>query len=426
MEKILLLQNRHWEKERYPGLIQRDIVTTLIKRLSMKEVQVLLGVRRGGKSSVFRLLINHLIEDVDPLQILYINLDDPFFSDVWNDPKLLYAVIETAERLTDSQPAYLFIDEIQNVRGWERFIKSIYDTGQFKKIFITGSNSSLLKGTYARLLSGRYIADYVFPFSFREILDYNGIVTYKDLLANSPKVLRLLDDMLRYGSFPEVWKTGDPALKRDLLVNYYETIILKDCIANNAIRDVRTFKELAFYMVSNIGGMYSYNSLARSINSNENTVKGFINIIEDSFLFTEIKNFSYKLKMQATGKKKCYCVDNGLINAVSFMFSENRGRLFENLVFTEFLKNGYKDIYFFHNKKECDFIIKKERQMMAVQVVYEINSQNRKRELDGLSSAMERFNIPRGYIITFNQEEKISKDITIMPFWKIYKEILKR
>ncbi len=424
MEKIILAQNKHWRDIKYSGLVPRHITQALINKLPLKEINVLLGIRRSGKSSVFKLLINHLIDHIEPTEILYINLDDPYFSEIWNDPKSFYSIIETAEKLSGIKPRYLFFDEIQNVKGWEKFIKSIYDSEQFKKIFITGSSSSLLTGTYARLLSGRYIADYVHPFSLKELLEYKGITSYKELVDNTPSVMRLVDEMLLHGSFPEVFKTESAELKRDILLNYYDTIVLKDCIANNSIRDIRTFKEVAFYGISNIGCIYSYNSVARAVDSNENTVKEFIQIHEDSFLFQEVRNFSYKLRVQAKGKKKCYCVDNGLISAISFKFSENKGRLFENLVFTEFLKNSYKEIYFYRDQKECDFIMKKGRNIIAVQVVYTLDGNNRKREIEGLKTAMEKLNIPRGIIITFNQQEMASASISVIPFWKIYEEVL--
>lgn len=146
MDKILLAQNKHWRGEPYEGLINRRALSSLLKKLHLKEIQVLLGVRRSGKSSIFKLLINHLAQNVDPGKILYLNLDDPYYAEVWKDPKTLYSILETAEKLTAAKIEYIFLDEIQNVRDWEKFIKSVYDSERFAKIFITGSNSSLLKG----------------------------------------------------------------------------------------------------------------------------------------------------------------------------------------------------------------------------------------------------------------------------------------
>lgn len=422
MEKALILHNRHWNNEKYPDLFHRHIFDPIFKKLKLKEVHVLLGIRRSGKSTLFKLLINRLSEQVDPKGILYVNLDDPFFSDVWKDSKELYRVIETAEKLTGSKIKFLFLDEIQNVMGWEKFVKSVYDAGAFKKIFITGSNSSLLKGDYAKLLSGRYITDSVYPLSFKECLTNNGIKSYLDLVSNKPKVLGLLDDLLYNGSFPEVFKIKEPDLKRELLLNYYETIILKDCIANHNIRDIKTFKELSYYLISNISAPYSYNSLARAVKGNENTVKDFIDILEDSFLLKEVRNFSYSLKTQSKAKKKVYCIDNSFMNIVSFKFSENRGKLLENLVYTELLKSGYSEVYFYNEYKECDFVLKKGKDLIAVQVSYELGESNRERETDGLLSTMRKLEVPKGYIITYDTEGTINENALVVPFWKFYAE----
>lgn len=423
MEKALITQNRHWNNEKYPHLFSRNLLASITKKMRAKEIHVLLGVRRSGKSTLFKLLINHLLEKADPLNILYVNLDDPFFSEVWNDARDLYRVVETAEKITKKKIKYLLLDEVQNVNGWEKFVKSAYDADIFKKIFITGSNSSLLKGNYARLLSGRYITDYVYPLSFQEILNAQGIHSYKDLITSKPKVLGILDDILLYGSFPEVFKTEDRDLKREILLNYYETIIFKDCIANHNVRDIKTFKELAFYLVSNISSLYSYNSLARAVKSNENTVREFINILEDSFLMSEVKNFSYSIKAQSRSKKKAYCIDNSFLNTISFKFSDNKGKLLENLVYTELLKNGLGEVYFYQENKECDFILKQGKRLYAIQVSYEVGASNFEREMEGLRSAMKKLNIQRGYIITYDTEMQLDEKTAMVPFWKIYEEI---
>jgi predicted AAA+ superfamily ATPase len=422
MEKALIAQNRHWNSEKYPNLFSRSLLASITKKMQAKEVHVLLGVRRSGKSTLFKLLINYLLEKADPLAILYVNLDDPFFSEVWRDAKELYRVVETSEKITKKKIKYLLLDEVQNINGWERFVKSAYDADIFKKIFITGSNSSLLKGNYARLLSGRYITDYVYPLSFQEILNAQGIHSYKDLISAKPRVLGILDDILLYGSFPEVFKTEDRDLKREILLNYYETIIFKDCIANHNVRDIKTFKELAFYLISNISSLYSYNSLARAVKSNENTVREFVNILEDSFLMFEVKNFSYSIKTQSRSKKKIYCIDNSFLNTISFKFSDNKGKLLENLVFTEFLKNNFEEVYFYQENKECDFILKQGKKLYAIQVSYEVGASNLEREMEGLRSAMKKLNIQRGYIITYDTEMQLDEKISMVPFWKIYEE----
>lgn len=421
LEMLLALQNPHWSGKRYAEQFRRDLLPVLIRKLDLKEIQVLLGVRRSGKSTLFKLMINHLVQQgVNPHSILYLNLDDPVFVEVWKSAKRLYSVIETVEKLTGTKPAYLFLDEVQNIEAWEQFVKSTYDSEFFKKIFVTGSNSSLLKSDYATLLSGRYLLDNVMPLSLKEIFINEGIITPLDYIQKKASVLRITELFLAYGGFPEVWKNKDLELKREQLIGYYETILLKDCIANHKIRETKKLQDLSLYLLTNNAVSYSYNSLAKIIGSNENTIKEFIHLLEDSFLLREVKHFSYSLKAQSNAYKKTYCVDNGMIYAVSLRFSENRGRLLENHVYNELLKMGYKDIYYYNNQKECDFIIKFEKTIIALQVTYELNQKNYDREINGLSAAMQELSIQQGYIITFNEQEQvIEHNIRVIPVWKL-------
>jgi len=419
MDSILAIQNRHWKSERYGDLIERKSLREILHRSALKEIQVLTGMRRSGKSSIFRLLINELMSQMDPQSILYANLDDPFFYELWKDPRQLYVLLENSEKLTGKKVRYLFLDEVQNVSGWEKFVKSLYDNDIVDRIYISGSNSNLLTGEYATLLSGRYVKTLLYPLSLREIFNHRKIRSSLEIVDSKADVFRLIEDVIKFGSFPEVYKTDDPLLKRDLLISYYETILLKDCISLRMIRDRRTFSSLAHYLVSNNGALFSYNSLAGVVGSNENTVKDYIEILEDSFLFRELRSFSYSLKTSMKSRKKMYCLDNGIPGALSFSFSENRGRLFENMVHSELVKNGYEEVFFFSGNKECDFIVKKDNEFIAVQATVTLDDNNRKRELDGLNAAMSVHGLKTGYIVTLDREEVINSSVSAIPVWSI-------
>ena len=335
MNNVLISQNKHWEK-RYEKLYKREIFQKLVKNFSLKHIQVLQGIRRSGKSSLFKLLINELCLQIDPLEILYINLDDPFFMKYSNEPTGFYEIIQTAKKLTQKNIKYLFLDEVQAINGWEKFVKSVYDSEEFTKIFITGSNSSLLNSQFATLLSGRYISTKVYPLSFSEILEINGIDNFLKLNKELPKVLKLVDDMMNYGSFVEVYELKDE-FKREVLSTYYETILLKDCVANNQIRDIKSFKELSFYALTNLTSLYSYISLSKVLKINDKSVKDYISFLENCYLFSELKLFSYSLKEQINNKKQLYLSDNGFIS-LGCTFSSIYGMLMDNLGFTEIQK----------------------------------------------------------------------------------------
>jgi len=418
MDRIILQQNSHWKKGEYLNIYDRNIMKKVIKRFALKEIMVFMGVRRSGKSTIFKLIINHLMKSVNGKQILYINFDDPYFTEMYKNAKKIYDIIDIAEKLTEQKVRYLLLDEIQNIEHWEKFVKSIYDSESFDKIFITGSNSSLVKGEYASLISGRYIINEVYPFSFNEILEINNIKDYFDLIEKKPAALMLLDDYLKYGGFPEILKHTDKDLKRELIVSYFETIILKDCIIRGKIRDIKKFNELLHYIISNIGALYSYKSLSKAVGCSDMSVKEFIINIENSFLIFETSCFSPSVKKQIRNKKKIYCIDNGFLWNVSFRISSNTGILLENLVYSELMKRNIK-LYFYNEKNECDFVFQDNDGYKLIQVCFEINDNNRSREISGLITAMKKFKVNKGTVITYNQEKQLD-NISILPFWKYF------
>jgi predicted AAA+ superfamily ATPase len=320
-----------------------------------------------------------------------------------------------SEKLTGVKVQYLFLDEVQNVKAWEKFVKAIYDNEVVKKIFITGSNSSLLDGEYATLLSGRYIQDRVTAPSFSEILNIRGIKSRFELIDRKVEALKIVDEMMMFGSFFEVLQ--EPSHKREIILSYYETIIFKDCIANNNLRDAKTFKEVVNFLVSNSGNLYSYNSISKALGINDNSIKEYIRVVEDAYMAQEIKQYSYSLKEQVKSKKKLYINDNGILAQTAFKFSKDYGKNFENLVYTELIKGGY-EIYFHNKDFECDFIVKKDEKLVAIQVCYELTRENRERERSGLLKL--KLNLDEKILLTYNQNETESENIKIVAFWDYF------
>ena len=417
MEKLLISQNLHWKQE-YKEVYNREIVKKIIDRLDMPHIEALQGIRRSGKSTIFKLLINYLSKSIDSKKILFVNLDDPYFIPFSSDATKFHTIIETAEKLTQTKIEYLFLDEVQSIEGWERYVKSAYDSQSFKKIFITGSNASFLDGELSKLLTGRYLSSKVYPFSFRELLEISGINSYFELIEQKPMVLNLLDNMLQNSSFIEVFKAKDE-YKRELIKSYYDAVILKDCISNNQVRDTKNFKKLSFYLLNNTTSLFSYNKIAKAIGISDLSVKEYIGYLEESFIIQELKQYYFSVKKQLSSKKKIYIIDNGFL-LLNFKFSSNLGKLLENLVFSELIKNGF-EVYFYNKDFECDFIAIKENKKIALQVAYELNEQNRTREINGLKKLP--FDVDKKYIITYNQEESLSDNIKVISFWKFFYEI---
>jgi predicted AAA+ superfamily ATPase len=240
-----------------------------------------------------------------------------------------------------------------------------------------------------------------------------------DLVSQTPKVLRLFDDCLEWGCFPEIKALKHNDIKSNLLKSYFDSIIMKDCVLRHSIADVAMFKKLLLYSVSNAGTVFSYKSLGTAIGSNENTVKKYMNILNDSYVIQGVSNFAFSLKEHARHSHKIYAADAGLMNAGSYRFWDNRAKLFENFVFNELQKQKSEEITFSNNGGECDFLVKNGLDYRAFQVCYELTKENRKREYAGFNKIPEQINLKRKIILTYNQEERID-DIEVMPVWKYF------
>ena len=421
MESTFLRLNKHWNEGKYKSLHTRSLVGKLLKRKSLPHIQILTGIRRSGKSTIFRLMINDLLaEGVNPKEIFLLNVDEPIFTPLWNNASDIYKVIEIAEKLTSVKVKYLFLDEIQQIKNWELFAKGAYDTKQFNKIYITGSNSDLLQNKFATLLSGRYFADTVRPFSFKEILNLHNFQDKLSLLSRKVEVLRLLDQYMEWGSFPEIILNDlDAEVKAELLKSYYESIVLKDCIVYNQVRDAGLFHRLLHYALSNITSLFFYSSIGKAIKSNENTTRSYLSYAVQSYVIADISNFSFSLKEENRPQHKVYAIDNGLTNVVGFSFSPRNGILLENLVYNELVNNGYTEITFARKSGECDFIARKDDEYHAFQVCYELTSQNQDREVAGLRSLANTIQLATQTIITYNQSSVID-DIRVVPFWELF------
>jgi predicted AAA+ superfamily ATPase len=421
MESTLLRLNKHWNGEKYHPLQSRVLIESLKKKKDLPHIQVLIGIRRSGKSTIFRLLINDLLDSsVNPKEILLLSLDEPVFTSLWNDVSELYKVIETAEKITAVKVKYLFLDEIQQVKDWELFAKGAYDTQRFNKIYITGSNSDLLQHHFATLLSGRYFANTVRPLSLKELFLVHGFTDKYTALSRRPELFHLIDQYLEWGGFPEIaLNTMDESVKIELLNNYYESIVLKDCIVYNQVRDNMLFQRLLYFIISNAGTPFRYSSLAKAVKSNESTVRNYLAYAHGSYVISDITNFSFSLKEDARPLHKVYGIDTGIINTVGFRFMKQNAKLLENAVYNELVNNGYEAISFVRQNNECDFIAQKNGEFHAFQVCYELTPLNQSREISGFNVFGNELQLSSKTILTYNQEDCID-NIPVIPFWQFF------
>ncbi len=412
-------QNPWWFGKPFnTGIDRLQWYPKLIKYLLTKEILLLTGARRTGKSTLAYQVIKNLLDsNVPPEAILFINLDEPLFQSKSKDPAYLTEIIEYHLALKKPSTLYLFIDEIQNYDYWVQTIKTLFDTTTNIKIILTGSTSSLLKKEISTRLSGRYFSISVHPLSFSEYLSFNNV--HKPTTVEK---LQYFNNYLEFGAYPRVVLESDNELKQEILRNYFQTIYLKDIIYPNNLRNNRDVFDLLYFIISNIAKPFSYSKIAKTLNITNETVKEYISCVEDSYLAYTLTKYDKSVKKQIINQKKIYCLDTGLVNSISFKFSENRGRLFENIVHMT-LKRQDKEIYYHKDNYECDFIVKDGLDITAaVQVTLTLkNESTRKRELKGLIEAMKTYNLDAGLIITENEKETIiidDKTIIIKPIYE--------
>ena len=358
---------------------------------------IISGVRRCGKSTLLRQMSKKI------KNFYYFNFEDPKADGFeLGDFQRLDEVFH--EEYKESN--YYFFDEIQNVQKWELFIRAMLDKG--KHFVITGSNASLLSKELGTRLTGRHLRYELFPFSFEEFLKLTskeaGITSFQDYFIK--------------GGFPQYLKVGSSEVLQEL----FNDILIRDISIRYKIRNLRALREMALYLITNVGKEFSYNSLKKTFKlGSVNSAISFVSYFEDSYMLFTVPKFDYSIKKQIISPKKVYSIDNGFSNVNSASFSEDKGRMLENLVFL-MLRKKNREIFYFQGNGECDFVIKQGTKIAkAIQVCYELNEQNKEREITGLTEALEKFKLKEGLILTYDQEDEFKTDnniIKVIPIWK--------
>jgi len=422
--KELLIEYKKSFLAHRTDLIRREVQDSMEKFIKFKEVVMITGTRRGGKSSLMKLICDDLIKkyQVSPSNLLYLNFEDERFIEFnTGDFSQIYELYLQINKPTGRQ--YFFLDEIQNVSGWERWVNRLYENENIK-IFITGSNASLLRSEISTALTGRNRVIINFPFSFREFLVFKNYRLEENDFYQTEKraiIKSFFQEYLKLGGYPEIVKINDPTL----LEQYFKDTIYRDILPRYSIKKIKEIRELCLFLASNLGSTHSYNKLLSLIGVKSiNTVKSYLEILEEVFLFFQINLFDYSIKRQIYNPSKIYIIDTALGNSISFKFSENLGHIYENLVFLE-LKRSNKEIYYWKSKKgkEVDFLIKRGLEIdEAIQVSYNLNyKKTLDREMESLLMAKDEFRIKNLTIIT--EDEDIEKEIgntkiKIIPLWK--------
>ena len=398
--------------------------------VNSKKIVALTGVRRSGKTFQLYNIISKLIKQKIGLSnILYFNFEDERID---KNIFILNDLIESYQELypeINMGSCYFLFDEIQNINGWEKFVRRIYEQVS-KNIFITGSNSKMLSREIATSLRGRSINYEIYPLNFEEYLNFLDIgINFNSTKSNSAMV-NAFEKFLSGGGFPELISV-DSEIKNKVLQEYFNVMIFRDLIERYGITQTEILKYFCKRVIGNSSKEFSVNKIYNEIKSqgykiSKDTIYEFQNYVESIYLAFFIPRYSHSIVKQEFSRKKVYSIDNGLAASIDIFFMKNKGTALENLVFLELIKSG-KKVFYYSNNYECYFLLAENEKISdAIQVCYDTGYVDTKyREERGLLTVCREFKLKKGLILTIYGEEKYTIDginIEIMP---VYKYVLK-
>jgi len=418
-----------WGKGLESG-ISRKIYTKKIYEILFSETNKIIsifGVRRGGKSFILREVSKYLVEKFGAKNVLYINFEEVRLEKTLET--LLDAYYAYLEIIRPTMKPFLLLDEIQEIIGWEKFVRSLNEKNE-AKIIVAGSSAKLMSEEFATLLAGRDIAIEVFPLNFFEFLEFKGfpIYSYEEAVIYKTEVLRRLREYLEFGGFPEVVLEKNENIKKEILKRYYETILIKDVKSRFKLRESGYIEKLTNFYLTNISSQISFNKLSKILNIPVKTVERFSKFVSTSRMLFFIEKFSFGARERLASPLKVYSIDTGISNVIGFRFMENFGKCLENLVAVELQRKFGKPTYEIsywkdYQQHEVDFVIKQGLDIkQLIQVTYASSKDEiEKREIRSLIKASELLKCKDLFIITWDFEDNIKYDdkvIKILPLWK--------
>lgn len=360
----------------------------IVKLIDTEDIKVITGVRRCGKTVLLKQIIDELENrGIASENIIYMSFESSKYKNIRNDNDLDEFIFSKTNNLNGK--IYLLFDEIQKVKNWEVSLNS-YRVDLECDIYITGSNSQLLSGELATLISGRYISINMLPFSFKELIQY-----YDEMHENIDEI-KLFEQYLSYGGFPGLLNYENEE-KEKYLYDLYSTIVLNDILYKNKVKDLDLLERLMEFMISNIGQLFSANSISKYI-KNENrkttphTIINYMDYARNAFIFYQIKRENIKQKRKLLISDKYYLVDSGFYFIFNGPIQRNWGQLLENIVFLELIRQGYSITIGKIQDLEVDFVCRKANQIKYIQVSQSILDENtRKREFKSLEKISDSY-----------------------------------
>lgn len=424
MEKLEILEIlndwNYWNKE-LPSSISRPFYDDKIASyLQNSEIIVLKGIRRCGKSTLLLNQIKQLLKNgVDKKEILFVNLEDPRFTNNLSIELLQQIKDVYMEYLNPKGKPYIFLDEIQNISFWEKWVNKEYEL-ELSHLAITGSNSSMLSSEIASTLSGRYLAIEVFPLSFREFLSFKSlhVSTRLDMVDKKIELSRTFEEYRCFGAFPKVLAYKEEE-KKELLTTYKDSILLKDIVARYQFKSISTLEEISAFLLANSGIIQSTSKIKNSFKISFDMARDYVEYLRNAYMLHEIKKFDYSLKKQNLNDRKYYSADLGLSNLYRVANLKNRGNDLETIVAIELLRRGY-EIYYYRtaSNHEVDFVVSKSNIIVElIQVSSSLRDEKtKKREIEVFEKTIKELALSdvKCTIVSEDKSEKIDyNDIAI-------------
>lgn len=394
MKKILkyLITINYWEKQANfkLGLIRHTYLHAIEKSLGNKLIKVIVGQRRSGKSYLVRQLMDLLIQtkNVNPKNIFYLNKESYEFDSIAQASDLAQLIRLYEETYNPAGKIYIIIDEIQNISEWEKIIVSMaQDPVKEYEVIITGSNSTLLSGELASLLSGRYLLTEVLPYTYKEFLDFYSYENTKENFII----------YMEKGGLPEIHNIESTEVQKNYCQSLKDTVLLKDIMLRHKIRDQVLLNDLFLFIVHNVGNLTSVTSIIKYFKSKNrkadySTISNYIAFMEDAYLLHQAQRFSLKNKELLSGEKKYFLNDIGFRNFLYPTLVKDVGAALENIVYLHLRHSGFEVKLGFERNFEIDFYATKENSINYIQVAYLLAGEETvKREFGALEKIKDHF-----------------------------------
>ena len=384
----------------------------------MRKVVVLYGVRRSGKTS---LLFSYFLDN--PSRSLYVDFEDERLTGFsTSDFDLLKDSFFELNPNLVGQKVFFFLDEVQNIEGWEKFSRRLVERENIS-VFVAGSSSKVTPYEIHTSLRGREWTVEVMPFSFREFLMVKGIKPSDRLIYGKEraKVVSLFEEYLRWGGFPEVVFAKSDFERRKILKDYLDAMFFKDIVERFNLTNLPLLEALWERLFSSFSSKFSltafYRKTRQLIPLSKDSLYKYYNCFLKSLLIYRVRKFSESTYVTMRNPAKIYLVDTGIARRVT---SEDKGRLLENLVFLELKRKGY-DVHYFSNQRECDFIAKREGKVELFQVTLSLTEENHEREVKGVVEAAKFLEVKEAILITLDEEGEFEENgiyVRIVPAWR--------